>query len=317
VLDESSLVSVLIPVKNSAQWIEFTIQSVFNQTYKNIEIIIVDDDSTDGTAEIVNRFACPTLRLIRSTGKGAAAARNCAFAASSGSYVQFLDADDLISPDKISTQINRLRAAPDAIAMCPWGRFANSPKLVKLCPTGTWQDLSPVDWLVENWAQGAGMFCTHMWLLPRAVILKAGLWREDLSLNDDGEFFTRIVLASSGVLFCPDATAYYRSGNTGTLSGLRSADGWRSGFEAIRSCIEVTRKVEDSERVRRCGSLLWQVYAHSAYPHQRSLANEALQKAQELHDIQIEPDGGKVFHLASAMLGWKAARVLQKWSGRA
>lgn len=310
------LVSILIPSHNAERWIAETLEASLVQIWPHIDIIVVDDGSKDKTIEVVKRYESRGVKLIVQENRGAAAARNTAFRASEGDFVQFLDADDLISPNKIHSQIMRLMREPETVAICPWGRFFDNPDQVHLDPSSSWQDLPPVDWLVETWSRGGGMLFPAMWLLPREVVNRAGLWREDLSLNDDGEFFTRVVLASRGVLFCPDGTAYYRSGIPGSLSGTRSVRGWQSGFEAIRSSIEATRKVEDSDRVRRCGSLRWQVYAHSAYPHHRQLANEALINARALHEVTIAPDGGRMFHLTKELLGWKAARILQKWSGR-
>ena len=103
----------------------------------------------------------------------------------------------------------RLVDEPGAVATCSWGRFEGHPDHVRLDPSSNWRDLSPVDWLVETWSAGGGMLFPAMWLMPRDIVHRAGLWREDLSLNDDGEFVTRVVLASSRVLFCPGGTAYY------------------------------------------------------------------------------------------------------------
>ena len=308
--------SILIPCYNAERWIAETLEASLAQTWSHTEIIVVDDGSKDKTVEVVKRYESRGVKLIVQENRGAAAARNTAFRASEGDYVQFLDADDLISPNKIQSQIMRLMREPEAVAICPWGRFFDNSDQVSLDPSPSWQSLPPVDWLVETWSRGSGMLFPAMWLIPREIVNRAGLWREDLSLNDDGEFFTRVVLASSGVLFCPDDTAYYRSGIPGSLSATRSVRGWQSGFEAICSCIEALRKVEDSDRVRRCGSLLWQVYAHSAYPHHRQLANKALDNAHTLHKFTITPDGGRMFHLTMRLVGWKAARILQKWTGR-
>lgn len=313
---DQTLVSVLIPSYNAERWIAQTLESVLCQTHQALEVIVVDDGSSDRTVDVALGFASRGVRVIRQSNAGAAAARNTAFHASRGAYIQFLDADDLISPSKIGCQLTRLLKEPEKVAMCQWGRFIDDPRHIRLSPESCWRDLAPVDWLVETWKVGAGMLFPAMWLVPRELVTRAGLWREDLSLNDDGEFFSRVVLASSGVLFCPEGTAYYRSGIVGSLSGIRSERGWHSGFESIRSSIAATRSVEDSDRVRRCASLLWQVYAHSSYPYCRELANKALSYAAILHPVSIAPDGGPTFRLLSNVVGWKTARVLQKWSGR-
>ncbi len=98
----------------------------------------------------------------------------------------------------------------------------------------------------------------------------------ELSLNDDGEFFTRTVLRCRQVLFCEDARTYYRSGITGSLSGLKSRKGWESQFKVIDICEGYLLAREDSDRTRRACAMLWQRLAHASYPYYRSLANQAL-----------------------------------------
>lgn len=310
------LISVLIPAYNSARWITDTLQSVLAQTHRPIEIIVADDGSTDDTVTTAIRFAGKGVKVLRLEHGGASAARNAAFNASRGEYIQFLDADDLISPNKLECQLVRLMEKPGAVATCSWGRFNLDPREIRLDPSSNWKDCLPVEWLVEGWQKGGGMLFPAMWLVPRTLVERAGPWREDLSLNDDGEFFTRVALASRQVLFCSEATAFYRSGFAGNLSAAKSLTAWQSGLMSIQSCVDETLKIENSERVRRCGSLLWQVYAHAAFPYQPTLANTALRNAGRLHRIKINPDGGPAFRLLSMLLGWKAARVLQRWSGR-
>ncbi|MDP3620178.1 MAG: glycosyltransferase family 2 protein [Ramlibacter sp.] len=311
------LVSVLIPSYNSEKWLAQTLRSVLAQTHKELEVIVVDDGSTDRSVEVATEFRDHRVRVLEASHSGAAKTRNLAYLASSGDYIQFLDADDLISPNKIECQLERLLGSPDSVTVCKWGRFVADIDDVRIDPSSAMQDSAPIDWLVETWRSGAGMLFPAMWLVPRKVLERAGMWREDLSLNDDGEFFTRVVLASSGVLFCDAAIAYYRSGIAGSLSSARSSAAWQSGFKAIESTLRETFAHENSERVRRCGALMWQVYAHAAHPYQPKLADEALRNARNLHPVTIRPGGGAMFRIASAIFGWKAARTLQKWSGRA
>src|SRR5207248_8968504 len=99
------LVSILIPAYNAEPWITDTIQSALAQTWMRKEIIIIDDGSTDQTLSIARQFASKTVSVIAQRNQGAAAARNKAFALSQGGYIQWLDADDLLSPDKIEAQV--------------------------------------------------------------------------------------------------------------------------------------------------------------------------------------------------------------------
>src|ERR1700722_18018315 len=96
------LVSILIPAYNSEKWISDTLRSAIAQTWTHKEIIVVDDGSKDQTAAIARQFEADGVRVVTQKNQGAAAARNTAFGLSRGDYIQWLDADDLLSPDKIS-----------------------------------------------------------------------------------------------------------------------------------------------------------------------------------------------------------------------
>jgi len=99
------LVSILIPAYNAERWIAETIRSALGQTWPNKEIIVVDDGSTDQTVRVAQQFASKSVSIVSQKNQGAAAARNKAFELCQGDYVQWLDADDLLSPDKIAYQM--------------------------------------------------------------------------------------------------------------------------------------------------------------------------------------------------------------------
>lgn len=106
------LVSVVIPVFNGAAFLAEAIGSVLNQTYTELECIVVDDGSTDNTAAIVKGFG-NKIRYIRKANGGVASARNLGVTAANGEYLAFLDADDIWLPEKLSRQVELLRARPD------------------------------------------------------------------------------------------------------------------------------------------------------------------------------------------------------------
>jgi glycosyltransferase involved in cell wall biosynthesis len=310
------LVSVLIPSFNARPYIGETLDSVLLQTWGNIEIIVVDDGSTDDTPAVVERYRQKGVRLISQKNAGAAAARNKAFAASRGLFIQFLDADDILKPNKIALQMARLMRNPAHIASAEWGRFYNNLGETCFEPESNWADLDPVEWLVRSREDGLGMLFPAIWLLPRAIADAAGAWDETLSLGDDGEYFTRAVLASKGVLFCEGAKCHYRSGLPRSLSRRKTAQGWNSQFKAAELCERHVLAHEDSERVR-CGfALSWQHIAHMVYPYDPRLAERALERARFLHSVRIKPAGGPAFRVASCLLGWRVARKLQMLSGR-
>jgi len=99
-----------------------------------------------------------------------------------------------------------------------WGRFYQSDQDVKWEQQTINEDYSsPIKWLVDSW-NGGGMAQTSAWLTPRHLIDLAGIWNESLSINQDGEFCSRVLLQASSIQFCKEAKVYYRSGNTTSIS---------------------------------------------------------------------------------------------------
>ena len=309
-------VTVIIPCYNAEKYIGETLKSVLSQTWPAIEIITVDDGSEDGSVAEIERFPCASVQIIRQTNSGASVARNRGYQASRGDFIQFLDADDLIEPDKIELQMARLVDNPGCVASAEWGRFYGSPEQTRFIPEPVWRDLLPLDWLALSRAEGFGMLFPAIWLMPRAVANSAGPWDESLSVGDDGEYFTRVLLAAKQVLFCSGARCHYRSGLGDNLSGRKSVQGWHSQFRVLELCESHARAREDSERVRRGFALSWQHLAHGCYPYDRNLSARALSRARALHPVTVEPDGGRAFKLASQIVGWRLARRLQVMTGR-
>ena len=119
------------------------------------------------------------------------------------------------------------------------------------------------------------------WLYPRSIVDAIGPWHEGLTLNNDMEYFTRAVLASERIVFCPDARWYYRSGNE-SLSGRKDDRALRSQFEVIRLSTERLLAVEDSERTRHAAACYWQMFLFMAYPQVPSLVEEAERRVAAL-----------------------------------
>lgn len=119
---ESRTVSVIIPVFNGEQTIKRALDSVFSQTYRDFEIIVVDDASSDRTVELVAQYGSDRLTLIRSSeNRGAGAARNRGIAAARGRWIAFLDSDDAWKPEKLSRQIEMLEKSGPSAAACATG----------------------------------------------------------------------------------------------------------------------------------------------------------------------------------------------------
>ncbi|MBE9209049.1 glycosyltransferase family 2 protein [Nostoc sp. LEGE 06077] len=307
------LVSIIIPCYNAASWIGETLESALNQTWKNTEIIVVDDGSTDASLEITKKFIFRGIKVISQTNRGASAARNRGFQESQGGFIQYLDADDLLAPDKIERQLKIFNSTDNLeyIASGEWARFYQKPQEALFLAQSIWQDMSPVDLLVEAWENHL-MMHPAAWLVPKQIAEKAGLWNESLSLNDDGEYFCRVLLASKGVKFCQGAKSYYRSGNTNSLSGSKSRRAWESAF--LSSEIGTTNLLarEDSPTTRHACATVFQRFIYEVYPDVPDLRKKAETKVQQFGGSDIKPIGGPMFKLLSTFLGWKLAKKVQK-----
>ena len=112
----SGLVTTVIPVFNRARMLREAVQSVLNQSWPNVEVIIVDDGSTDDTAAVAADIANAShglVKVVTQANTGVGVARQAGANAATGEFVQFLDSDDLLLPDKFSVQIAALNADPE------------------------------------------------------------------------------------------------------------------------------------------------------------------------------------------------------------
>lgn len=109
----SPLVSVIMPVYNAAKYVEEAVASVLNQTYQNIELLVIDDGSKDNSLELIKSFDDPRMRVFTQINQGANVARNRGLSEAKGEYVKFVDADDALYPDSIETQVGQMASLAD------------------------------------------------------------------------------------------------------------------------------------------------------------------------------------------------------------
>lgn len=204
-------VSVVIPAFNAASTIATALESVSAQTFQDLEIIVVDDGSTDGTADIAQR-AAPHALVIRQANAGPGAARNAAIARASGHFVGFLDADDLWFPDKLAHQIRYFQRYPDA-------GFVHAETLI--LPSAARPNTSPQS--VEQIERApAYVFCelfhigiiinTLTVLVPRQVLLDVGGFDERRQIHvEDWDLYLRIA-AKYPIGYQPLAVGIHRVG---------------------------------------------------------------------------------------------------------
>jgi glycosyltransferase involved in cell wall biosynthesis len=306
-----SRVSIIIPCRNGVRWLGQAIESCLGQSWPNLQTIVVDNGSTDGSLDLAKRYEARGIAVLSCGRAGASAARNVGLRHADGDLIQFLDADDLLDADKIRRQVERLNAAPAAsVASAAWTRFAHDPGAAVFAPEAVWRDFAPQEFLIASWL-GGGMMPNFAWLTPRAVIERAGPWNEALSVNDDGEFFCRVVLASSGIVFAADARGYYRSAGAPTLSKRRDGEALASAFNAVDlSCRHLLQRCQSAAATKACATH-YQRFAYDAYPWAADLVALAEKRAAELGGSDLRPGGGPAFQMLARGVGWKLGKRAQ------
>lgn len=307
------MVSILIPAFNSEQWIGDTIESAVGQTWSRKEIIVVDDGSTDKTLSIARKFASKDVSVVTQTNQGAAAARNKAFSICQGDYVQWLDADDLLVPDKIEKQLRALDSSGTKRTLFSgaWGRFTYRSSRVSFVPTPLWCDLSPTEFLLRK--MGLNLFMqTGVWLASRELTIAAGPWDNRLWVDDDGEYFCRVMLASDGIQFVPESKILYREAGANRLSLIgKSNRKLEAQFLSVKLHIEYLRSLEDSPRVRSACLTYLQGHMFYFYPERPDLVKQAEELATILGGCLELPRLSWKYAWIQKSLGWTAAKRAQ------
>lgn len=247
------LVSVIIPCYNNGRYLADAIDSVLSQTYRPLEIIVVDDGSTDDSAEVARRYG-HEIELIQIGNSGPAAARNAGLRIASGEYVQFLDADDRLEPRKIETHARYLDNHPEIGLVYGDARVftTDQPDLrwFKRAPgggDGPWiesHSQSPGTWLDRCLGQPPFHSCCPVF--RRSLVSRFGGLDDTLAASEDWEFWIR--LAASGVEFAfhsdSDALVLIRYSPTSlTTRPIRM----REGHMAMR--LIIAKYLDDQRRL--------------------------------------------------------------------
>jgi glycosyltransferase involved in cell wall biosynthesis len=228
------LVTVVIPAYNVAPYVSQAIDSVLAQTYKNIEIIVVDDGSKDATRDVVALYAEKNLvHYIYQENKGLSAARNTGIRKAKGEFIAILDSDDLFLPEKIQQQVAYLVAHPECgVSYCDVWHFRETEPDKMLT-------------LKSDFYSGSEVF-PHLlrknFIIPLSVvfrkseIMQVGLFDETRRRTEDWEYWLR--LSYSGVQFChlPEILAKCRLHRGSRQQG---ADGWEYKARERRSVLSV------------------------------------------------------------------------------
>lgn len=191
------LVSVIIPVYNGAAYLAEALDSALAQDYQPLEVIVVDDGSTDQTAEIVRAY--PAVRYLAQANQGHGAARNTGIAAAQGELIAFLDADDLWVPHKLSMQVGHLLAHPDLGYTISHLRIMIEPGVAKPA------------WLNDRLSlEYAAAYLPSALLVRRRVLEEVGGFDVSLWCSNDSDWFFRAKDAGVPMAVLPDVLLYRR-----------------------------------------------------------------------------------------------------------
>ena len=308
----------MIPAYNAETWIADTLQSAIAQTWLHKEIIVVDDGSTDGTLAVAREFESDGVQVVTQPNQGAAAARNTASSLSRGDYIQWLDADDLLSPDKVTHQMQAAEETRDrrTLFSSPWAFFRYRPAKATFIPTPLWSDRDPTEWLTSKW-EGNWHMQTATWLVSKELTEAAGPWDMRLLGDDDGEYFSRVINASNGIRFVPQSRVYYRITSSSRLSHIGTSDSKiEAQFLSMKLQIGYLRAREDSDRVRAACVNYLQTWLPNFYPNRLDLVQEAQQLVASLGGRLSLPKASWKYAWIEKLFGFGAAKHAQLYYNR-
>lgn len=307
------LVSILVPAYNAAPWLADTLQSCLQQTWAHTEVIVVDDGSRDSTLAVARAFQSTRLKVVTQDNAGAPVARNRAYSLAQGDYIQWLDADDLLHPEKLARQIHAARTAADPLVLFSgaYGTFYRRPEKAHFVPTSLWQDLSPLDYLLIRFNENA-CFQTDAWLVSRELSEAAGPWSQVGSPDDDGEYFCRVAIRARRIQFVSNARSYYRQGVGGGLHNASSSSALRALFDTKVQCIRHLLSIEDSPRSRAAAVTLLRDWLPYFYPEHPQIVAEAFELATALGGTLSPPRLKWKYRPAEWMLGHRRATAISR-----
>jgi glycosyltransferase involved in cell wall biosynthesis len=273
----------------------------------------VDDGSKDRTVEVARRFASKQVSVVSVPNQGAAAARNHALKLSQGDYIQWLDADDLLAPEKIERQLAALREVDGrrTLLSSPWAFFFYRTSRARFVRNSLWEDLKPAEWLLRKMGENLHMQ-TATWLTSRELADAAGPWDTRLLSDDDGEYFCRVLLASEGTRFVPEARMFYRVSPSNRLSFIGASDKKKDAMiVSMKLHIRYLRSLEESERVRNACLAYMQNWYENFYPERPDLVAELQGLAAQLQGHLEAPRLRWKYAWMKPMFGWNAAKRAQ------
>jgi len=312
-------VSVIIPCHNAACYLGETIDSVLAQTFPAFELIVVDDGSTDGTADIIDRYRRLDGRLICDSGpnRGVSAARNRGTDLASGRYLQYLDADDLLRPHALHAKFEALESSGADIACTDWQKLIESPPgrfvpgEIQLRKCDEVQPALEIAIFLEFWSPPAAL------LYRRDIVDRVGGWNTNLPYVQDGRFLFDAVHCGGQFRHVPGIGADYRiEHGRQSLSRRNPAAFMRDWAEDAFQVETIWRQEGELTSARRV-ALLRRLgkTTRVLYELDRPAFWRVCRRILAL-DPNYIPDSPRSLRLASRLLGYPRAEALAYFARR-
>lgn len=279
----SPRVSVVVPAYNAAQTIASTVRSVLQQTEPIHELLVVDDGSTDATAEVVAAIADDRVRLLRQSNAGPAAARNRGLAFATGHCVAFLDADDLWLPGHLASVRDALDSHGAGMAFADAWVLDHDTGRIRRTSAMAHQLRSPVprdrDRLVR--ALLRRNFVVSSTIVRREVLDRVGGFRTDLKGTEDYELWLRIATAGYSFAHVPERLWIHREISGSISDDLpRMVDALRRVYDIVLATYSIDASLRDLARTRRDECV--RLHTSLINPATRSLEERAIDLTRAL-----------------------------------
>lgn len=305
------MLSILIPAFNAESHLAAALDSLLVQSGENFEVVICDDGSRDGTESIASRYGerDSRVRYLRQGHAGASAARNAAFSAARGRWLIYFDADDLSYPGSLAAMMKVARLHPKDIVYCRCSKVGQDPNRSMSAAPLFSGDMA--GWL---WIERAFMYdyptYPGCFVLPRSLIEEVGGWNEQLSFQDDIEFYARAISGVEIVRYCPEALFLYRQGVPGSVSNTPGRGSGESQWLATTLAVQHLLRVRNTRSARLAAVRQLMLVSYAQYLSAPDISRKAEIYAKSLADGPFwRPwlPGGPKRRVLQAALGWKLA----------
>lgn len=265
--------SVVIPCYNAARFLPETIGSLIGQTRAPVEIVVVDDGSTDDSAGVAANLG-GLVRVLRQRNQGESVARNVGLGAATGDYVLFLDADDVLAPQSIERLTDAVSTAPGAVAVMGVAYFTEDPARPFERQVPEYPGFFPA--IVQT-----NFGPPHCWFTPRSLALQVGGFREDLVHSEDWEFWGRIALTGARLVSVPYEGALYRRHPQSQVATAPKASILRGRLQVAE--VLAAGLLRQPGLLERAGEqMFWSLWAMLVQARRGGVASSQLQCAERL-----------------------------------